>query len=373
MKTINQRSTKTNRGGLTRRDLLRVGGLGLIGALMPFKSPSRLLLEFPQAERLGRITAGMIDLKASASTESITVGTLYQDAVVVWNREVVGYNPNRTNQRFIETPDGYLWGGQVQPVRNEANLPLDSLPESSLGPGFWGEVSVPYVDLELNNPPARAPWLKNRMESGLPPRFYYKQIVWVDDIKTESDGQAYYRLNERYGYGDRFWAEAEALRPLTLSDLEPIRPQAENKRVVVNVSNQTMSCYEGENEVYFCRVSTGAQYNAVGDRVGEWSTPPGSFRIWRKAISLPLSGGSVSFGWDLPAVGWISLFIGTGVAIHSTYWHNNYGEPSSRGCVNASPEDAHWVFRWSMPGVSCDPGDVTVGMPGGTQIDVVES
>ncbi|MBI4711155.1 MAG: L,D-transpeptidase [Candidatus Omnitrophica bacterium] len=83
-----------------------------------------------------------------------------------------------------------------------------------------------------------------------------------------------------------------------------------------------------------------------------------------------MSGGSASAGWSLPAVGWVSLFVGTGVAVHSTFWHNNYGEPSSRGCVNASPEDAKWVFRWSQPQVPYDPGDVTVEWPGGTIVIV---
>lgn len=70
------------------------------------------------------------------------------------------------------------------------------------------------------------------------------------------------------------------------------------------------------------------------------------------------------------AVGWVSLFVGMGVAIHSTYWHNNYGEPSSRGCVNANPDDAKWVFRWNQLEVMYDPGDVTVEMPGGTKVSV---
>jgi cytochrome c-type biogenesis protein len=60
-------------------------------------------------------------------------------------------------------------------------------------------------------------------------------------------------------------------------------------------------------------------------------------------------------------------------AVHSTYWHNNYGELSSRGSVNAVPEAAYWIFRGSTPLVSYDPGDITVEMLGGTQVDVVES
>lgn len=255
---------------------------------------------------------------------------------------------------------------------NEPNEPVDSLPEFSLGPGFWAEVSVPYVDLTLINPPARAPWFKNRLESNETPMFYWSQIVWVDDIRRDEQGRTNYRLNQRYGYGDLFSAPAEAMRPLTNEDLAPIRPEVENKSILVDVTHQTMSCYEGEREVYFCQVSTGAQFNSGSERVDTWGTPLGRHNIWRKAVSLPLSGGSASFGWDLPAVGWISLFVGSGVAIHSTFWHNNYGEPSSRGCVYAAPKDAHWVFRWTDPIVPYDPDDVTVGMPGGTEIRVVE-
>ncbi len=39
-------------------------------------------------------------------------------------------------------------------------------------------------------------------------------------------------------------------------------------------------------------------------------------------------------------------------------------------CVNASPEDAKWIFRWSLPQVPYDPGDVTVEWPGGTKVSV---
>ena len=258
-----------------------------------------------------------------------------------------------------------------QPVWNLPNTPVNVLPQTSLGIGMWVEVSVPYVDLILANPPARAPWLKNRLETGLPPRFFYSQIAWVDQIKTDGDGQVWYRVNEQYGYGDNFWAVAEAFRPMTSDEMAPISPNVEEKRVLVDITYQTMSCFENDREVYFCRVSTGALYNNRGERVDSWGTPLGNHRVWRKAVSLPLSGGSSAVGWDLPAVGWITLFVGAGVAIHSTYWHNNYGVPTSRGCVNASPEDAKWVFRWTLPQVDYEPGDVTVSMPGGTLIEVI--
>jgi hypothetical protein len=357
----------------TRRDFLKIASLGL-GALglRPWQgliSPAN----FPEAERLGRVVAGKGEIKIRPDAGSQTVGVLYEDDVIPWLRETTGPQPYRVNQRWVETPDGYIWSPHVQPVKNQPNHPVQALPKTSLGAGMWVEVGVPYVELSIANPPARAPWVVNRMKSGLPLRFYYNQIVWVDQIKIDATAHIWYRIKERFGYGDIFWAPAESFRPITDEEMSPLSPQVEDKRILVNVTYQTMSCYEGASEVFSSRVSTGALYDYQGNRVDAWGTPLGKHRIWRKAISLPLSGGSAAIGWDLPAVGWITLFVGAGVAIHSTYWHNNFGVPTSRGCVNAKPDDAKWAFRWTLPQVDYDPGDVTVSMPGGTMIEVIES
>lgn len=356
---------------ISRRDFLKLAAIS--AGMLAFRPFGKLTLpEFPQADRLGRITVGKMDVYARPDSDSQIVGTLYEDNVVPWLREMVGSMPGRTNQRFVETPNGFVWGGYVQPVLNAINSPVTNLLQTSLGAGMWVEVTVPYVDLVLDNPPARAPWLQYQLSINIPPRFYYSQIVWVDQIRVDEGGQVWYRLNEKYGSGDIFWGQAEAFRPLTAEEIAPISPDIDpaQKRIVVKIWEQTLSCFEGEIEVHFAKISSGALWDAWGNRVEEWATPVGTSPIWRKAVSLPLSGGSASAGWSLPAVGWVSLFVGTGVAIHSTYWHNNYGEPSSRGCVNASPEDAKWIFRWSMPQVLYDPGDVTVEWPGGTLVNV---
>ena len=354
---------------VTRRDFLKLAALSA-GALAFSPRIKLLLPDYPEGERLGRIAVGKLDVFARPDASDPSIGAVYEDNLVTWIREVVGSMPGRINQRFVETPNGFIWGGHVQPVRNQPNIPLTNLPTTSLGQGIWMEVTVPYVDLVLDNPPARAPWLQYVASINLPPRFYYSQVVWADQVRVDESGQVWYRLNEKYGSGDIFWGQAEAFRPITAEEVTPINPDAPDKRIVVQIREQTISCLEGNTEVYFAKISSGALYDAWGNRVDAWETPLGESPIWRKAISLPLSGGSASAGWSLPAVGWVSLFVGTGVAIHSTYWHNNYGEPSSRGCVNARPEDAKWIFRWSLPQVPYDPGDVTVEWPGGTKVIV---
>ena len=364
----------TNSPALSRRNFLKLTSLGL-GGLASLRWNKVLALPiFPVGDRLGRVNVGKVDVKARPDIDSQTVGVLYEDAVVPWLRELVGKNPYRTNQRWVETPDGYIWSPYLQPVRNIPNIPVTFLPESNGETGLWVEVSLPYVDLMMDNPPARSPGLQDQQKLGLPPRLYYSQIVWVDQIKTDDQGQTWYRINERYGsYGDILWGAAGAFRPLIVDEIEPISLNVEEKRVIVNITQQTLSCFEGSAEVYFARISSGALFNSKGERVGVWATPLGKFPIWCKLISLHMSGGTTGGGWDLPGIGWTSLFVGSGVAIHSTFWHNNFGEPMSRGCVNARPEDAKWVFRWTHPVVPYNPGDTIVSWPGGTKVEVIES
>jgi lipoprotein-anchoring transpeptidase ErfK/SrfK len=311
---------------------------------------------------------GKVNVKLRPDESSQTVEVLYEDAVVPRLREIVGSHPLRHNQRWVETPDGYIWSPHLQPVSNIPNEPVTFLPQTSLGEGMWAEVSIPWVALSLENPPARSPWLQEATS----PRLYYSQILWIDAIDQDASGNTAYRINERYGYGDIFWASAEAFRPISEEELTPISENVEDKKVVVNVSDQTLSCYEDNREVYFCRISTGAKFDAQGNEVDKWATPLGVHPIWRKLISLHMSGGTTGGGYDLPGIGWTSLFVGNGVAIHSTFWHNNFGVPVSHGCVNAMPKDAQFVFRWVNPHVESDPGDVTISMPGGTIVDVVE-
>lgn len=356
----------------SRRDFLKLAGLGLGGYLSRRFMQWPALAPFPDAQRLGRVAISQTELKSLPDEKSATVRLVYEDTVVPVLREVLGPMPGRINQRWVDTGEGYIWSPVVQPARNLPNPPVSALAQTSLGAGMWVEVSIPYVDLVQENPPPRSPRYQYRANLGLPLRLYYSQITWVDQIKVDT-GQTWYRLNEKYGsYGDIFWAPAEAFRPLTNDEVAPIRPEVENKRILVNIAYQTLSCFEGKNEVHFARISSGALFNNNGERVDAWATPIGEFPIWRKIFSVDLSGGGAIDGWDLPNVGWTSFFVGSGVAIHSTYWHNNYGEPSSRGCVNCSPEDAKWIFRWTQPTVSYDPGDLTVSIPGGTVVKVVE-
>ncbi len=363
---------------ITRRDFLKMTGAGLAGLyLRGLKSPLELPV-FPQAERLGRVAVGSVELKIRPDPKSQTLGMLYEDAVVPWLREVSGAKPAYifNNQRWVETPDGYIYGPYLQPVYNHPNQPVEDLPPSSREPGMWAEVTVPYADAVLDKQePSSNSWVKARLEQGLPLRVVYSQTFWIDRVQTDSAGQVLYRLNPNYYGGvDMLWVAAEALRPITLDDLSPINPDQTDKHIEIDLGHQTVSCFEGKQEVFFCRASTGAKYDMYGNVVDNWSTPVGNHRVTRKYISLQMSGGTTGAGYDLPGIAWTSIFATGGVAIHSTFWHNNYGDPVSHGCVNCLPEDAQWIFRWTAPEVVYDPGmlDVTVSGQESTGIEVID-
>jgi hypothetical protein len=293
--------------------------------------------------------------------DSPRAGWAYRDSVVPWLREMVAsrLDRNRINQRWIETPQGYLYAPYVQPVKNLPNPPVESFPSYSSEQGMWVEVTVPYVDFSVDAKPV-SPWLGGVNK----PRLYYSQVMWVDKIRRDEAGKIWYRLREKYGsYGDVFWAAADAFRPISPDDIAPIHAAVGDKQVVVSLAYQTLTCFEGKEEVYFCRVSTG--YGGA--------TPKGVIPSWRKIISTHMSGGTTGAGFDTPGIGWTVLFSSDGAAIHSTFWHNDFGVARTHGCVNAMPEDARWIFRWTAPSVSYNPGEVTIsGMNLSTKVTINE-
>jgi lipoprotein-anchoring transpeptidase ErfK/SrfK len=90
--------------------------------------------------------------------------------------------------------------------------------------------------------------------------------------------------------------------------------------------------------------------------VQNFGTTPGLHRILLKRPSQHMVGGAAGDNdyYDLPGVSWISYFTASGISFHGTYWHNDYGRPRSHGCVNMLPEDAKWVFRWTLPTAAYD-------------------
>jgi len=361
---------------ISRRNFIKAFSMGVFASAIRSNASyahNYFIPEIYDSYRLGRVLPwyGKVDIKSAPDPESNTVETKFEDEILICDKEIIGkaYSIYPRNNLWYETTNGYVPAFKLQPVRMIKNVPIKDLPSYGDKPGMWAEVTVPYIDLFQDNLPPKSPILKETTK----PRFYYSQVLWIDGIKESQDGKVQYHVGERFGsYGDTFWADAEGFKPLSPDDLSPIRPEVKNKKVIVDVNHQTMRCFENDVEILYSRVSTGALWTNDGTQTEAYSTPIGDYHlISRKYVSLHMAGGSKASGWETPAVAWSSIFATDGVAIHSTYWHNNYGYPMSHGCVNVPPEIAKFVFRWSTPVCGYEPGVIEVTDYSGTNVKVI--
>lgn len=118
-------------------------------------------------------------------------------------------------------------------------------------------------------------------------------------------------------------------------------PPTDGKWIDVNLTNQTITAYEGSNPLKTIYVSTGTAYHP---------TVIGTFKILSKYPAVRMTGGTPGIDYyDLPNVPW-TMFFYQGYAIHGTYWHHNFGHQMSHGCVNLPTDEAKWFYDWAPIG-----------------------
>ena len=127
-------------------------------------------------------------------------------------------------------------------------------------------------------------------------------------------------------------AAAEPVSNLLLAH-QPAYPG--EKWIEVNVSTQQITAWEGDTPVFTFIGSTG---------LPNTPTVVGEFNIYWKLESTLMAGAD----YYLPDVPYTMYFY-QGYALHGAYWHNNFGQPMSHGCVNLDIADAQTIFEWADP------------------------
>lgn len=144
------------------------------------------------------------------------------------------------------------------------------------------------------------------------------------------------------GFSDGAAAPSEPATTDPTSTPEPTPPPAPpapaggGKRFLVDLSEQMLYAYEGDTLVRSTLISSGLWPN---------TTVTGTFYIYLKYTSQRMRGP----GYDLPGVPYVMYFY-QGYALHGTYWHSNFGNPMSHGCVNMPTSEAEWAFNWAPIG-----------------------
>lgn len=137
-------------------------------------------------------------------------------------------------------------------------------------------------------------------------------------------------------------------RLLTMPHLPTVIEVTEHeKQILVDLSQQRLYALERGRMARSFLVSTG---------LPQFATPTMSVAVREK---IPVKTYRWSYGpgnpnnYDLPGVEW-NLRINGPYYIHYAYWHNNFGNRMSHGCINVGRDDAEWIYNWSDVGVKVD-------------------
>lgn len=170
---------------------------------------------------------------------------------------------------------------------------------------------------------------------------------------TRSDGRLWYKTEfaEWLRYPDRvsgeWWIAEDFVRPLQAEGAETSQPNnaSTSKEIIIDLSEQMLFAYNEDKTTFMEQaVSTGKPL---------YPTPRGRFPIFKMTPTRYMQGpieGITDQKYDLPGVPWNLYFTYQGAVIHGAYWHTNFGQVWSNGCVNLPPAEAEKLYRWAELG-----------------------
>lgn len=334
---------------LSRRDFLKLSAAGLATLMLP-QFNQRQAAETDQQGRVLEPKISVFDVPSFVGNE---VKVYWKDDVLPITGITLGDDDKAYNRTWYRIgQDGYVYSGTIQPVKTILNQPSDKIPAD----GTLAEVTVPYTD---------AYWGPGK-EFDYAYRYYYATTYWVVALVQGSDGKPWYRVREDK-WEFVYYVPATHVRLVPASDLTPLSPDIppEAKRLEVRTDSQALIAYEYERPVFMSRVATGAKFSD-----GAHYTPTGRHMTFHKRPSRHMAAGNLAYnGYDLPGVPWVCYFTEEGASIHGTFWHNDFGQERSHGCVNMTPQAAKWIYRWTLPYVP--PDQERVYEKTGTILDVI--
>jgi hypothetical protein len=150
--------------------------------------------------------------------------------------------------------------------------------------------------------------------------------------------------------GVRYMVRANEVTRLDVVKAAPEKVAADEVWIDVDVVRQTLVLYRGTSPLFTTLVSSGAGGKG---RI----TPLGTFRVYQKHTTTRMSAdekppekvgeeGERSYRFD--DVPWVQ-YVYNGIALHGVFWHTDFGQPRSHGCVNLSPRDAQYLFKRTLP------------------------
>jgi hypothetical protein len=115
----------------------------------------------------------------------------------------------------------------------------------------------------------------------------------------------------------------------------------------VSIEGGWLVAFEGSEPRYVTLISPGRGGPPVPHHplLETASTPLGTFSINTKIVTATMEAPNEQVHSDVP---WVQNFVGP-YALHTAYWHDDWGDAVSGGCVNLSPVDARYLFDFTEP------------------------
>jgi len=291
--------------------------------------------ESENQELLGRVLFYDVPTFEQPHEKAARNGTHTFNDVLTMHQPTKGVpSPHNQNTWFPLENKAFIQSQNVQVVRNILNDPIDTVPNS----GILGEITVPLTQAI----PAKK---QNTKPYQL---FFYGSVHWVYGLGENRTTKKLYYLVMEDRWNESYYVEAEHMRIIQDEELAPISPEIEDaeKSILVDTSGQMLYAYEDQNLAMACGVSTGVfveDFNLI--------TPPGEYFInYKRPTRHMVHSDKIGINdEELYGVPWVSYFTDTGIAFHGTYWHNDYTQPRSHGCVNMPIQAAKWLYLWSDP------------------------
>lgn len=334
----------------SRREFLKLSA-GALGAGF-FASTTNLNPAFADAfqndaaGKQARVTVKNLSVYSQPWDQARIVYQTFRDDLVNVYYEVESEHGPGYNPIWYRVWGGYIHSGHVQLVDTRLNR-VDYSVNDMAAPGALGEVTVPYTQAKLRD---RNGSYRNVY------RLYYESVHWVVGVETGPDGRPWYRIKDEFFDVDSldYFVPAEHLRIVSPSELTPVATDVpwDQKRIEIKIAMQQLTAFEYDKEIFKTSVSTGIIRDVPEGQIPT-ATPTGEFNIQNKMPSKHMGDGNITddlYAYELPGVPWVSFFEPTtGVALHGTYWHRNWGMTMSRGCVNMRNDEAKWLYRWCAP------------------------
>jgi hypothetical protein len=337
---------------ISRREFLKLASAGSLAFALKDLLIDRALAQ-SAAIKHGRITFSGMPLYDAPTFRANQIYNFGADKIIeVASVDENGEQGNPFNSTWYQVDQGYTYSGWVQPVETNYQKPIVTVPEK----GQVGEITVPFTDTK------RDPY--TYADRGY--RVFYGSTHWVKRVIVQRDEKSiWYEIYDFYLKENRYIAahDMRLVPPDELTTLSPEVPDTE-KHIVVDLSTQLVTAFEGEKLVFSQRCSSGVRGT---------DTPKGEFLTYHKGPSVHMTNEGDAIEeetvYSLPGVPWCSFFTGAGNAFHGTWWHNDYGRPRSHGCVNLPSEAAKFIYRWTKPNVPPDTNYLQ--LPGeGTKVQV---